>query len=56
MKGKNFTLVCTALYKYREIVEQHVCTVVVVVCQSWLWADLGLHGVCACVCVCVCVS
>ncbi len=22
-----------------------------IVCQSWLWADLGLPGVCVCLCV-----
>ncbi len=26
----------------------------IIVCQSWLWADLGLPSVRVCVCVCVC--
>ncbi len=28
---------------------------IIIVCQSWLWADLGLPTMCVCVCVCVCV-
>ena len=27
----------------------------IIVCQSWLWADLGSPGVCVCLCVCLCV-
>ena len=30
--------------------------ILLIVCQSWLWADLGLPSVHVCVCVCVCLS
>ncbi len=58
VSNENNTLVPASVTGiHKQYMKGKSLSIKIIVCQSWLWADLGLpsEAVCVAVCVCVCV-